>query len=129
MTFSLFLHVNRLILFKICSKCMKQNPAAARTRPQDKNHPCSWTTFEVKLPLRPWALNVDITSKHYSFICTCVPLTAGFPWDAVSCGVHRGGEKVETRGQGLAGVFPGHCTRQTKKKFTVNSQKQVEIFK
>lgn len=43
-----------------------------------------------------------------SFICTCVPLTAAFPWDAVSCGVHRGGEKVETRGQGLAGVFPGH---------------------
>lgn len=67
--------------------------------------------------------------RLHSLICTCVPLTAGFPWDAVSCGVHRGGEKVETRGQGLAGVFPGHWTHRPKKissQFT-ETRRNIEV--
>lgn len=62
MTFSLFLHVNHLILFKICSKCMKLNPT---NKSQDKKQPCSWPIFHVKFPISPSALSVgNITSKH-----------------------------------------------------------------
>lgn len=48
----------------------------------------------------------------YSFICSSLPLIAVFAWDAVSCWVQWGREKVETRGQGLAGVFSGHWTHR-----------------
>lgn len=111
-----------LIFFKTCSTHMKQSPVTPRS------HHVKWVCvspiFQVKFPKTYFNCGQCHMKTIYSFICSCVPLTAVFAWDAVSYWVHRGREKVETRGQGLAGIFSGHWTHRR----TISSQIPKKMF-
>lgn len=63
-----------------------------------------------------YSLSSNLLKSHLVFLTqqsksSTSPVAGVFPWDAISRWLYRGWEEVETGGQGLAGVFSGHCTQ------------------
>lgn len=52
-------------------------------------------------------------------------MTGVSPWDAISRWLYWGWEEVETGGQGLAGVFSGHCAHRAKQHTSQNPKQRT----
>lgn len=85
MTFSLFLHVNRLILFKISSKCMKQNPATASTHSQVKKSSLFMDNLSSQVAIKAFGLECGHRIKNTVFIH--MHMRTSDCWLSLGCGL------------------------------------------